>query len=258
MNYGLYLSASGLLTNSYRQDVFANNLANVNTVAFKPDMAAVQARPSASVEDKLGMDVSRKMLDRLGGGVQAAPQRIAFAPGPMQKTGGPLDVYIENDRAFFTINAADDQGQPATRFTRDGRFEVSNTGQLVTPKGYAVLDAGGSAITVPPNTKINIEANGDVIAGNAVVGRLAVSRIADLTALEKSGGNLFALKKKTSVKVLDQATLRPGTLEGSAADPISTLMQLIAATKAATGNANMIRYHDTLMDRAINTLGRVA
>ena len=38
MNYGLYLSAAGTLSNMFRQDVIANNLANLNTVGFKPDM----------------------------------------------------------------------------------------------------------------------------------------------------------------------------------------------------------------------------
>jgi len=53
MNYGLYLSASGVLTSMYRQDVLANNLANVNTVGYKPDAVATRQRDAARVEDGL-------------------------------------------------------------------------------------------------------------------------------------------------------------------------------------------------------------
>ncbi len=258
MNYGLYLSASGLLTNRYRQGVYANNLANVNTVAFKPDLAAVQARPSESVEDNLRSNVSRKLLDQLGGGVKAAPQRINFTAGPVQDTGRLMDVYIQDERGFFAVRDNNAEGNDVTRYTRDGRVFVSDEGRLVNANGLPLLDEGEREINVPENTPLRIEANGDVTADGNPVARLGVFRIADATALEKAGGNLFGLKRDTAVDAIDRPTLHPGKPEGSAADPISTLMQLIAATKAATGNARMIQYHDTLMDRAINTLGRVA
>src|SRR5262245_52880288 len=50
MNYGLYLSASGALTSLHRQDVLANNLANINTVGFKPDMVTTRARLAERLE----------------------------------------------------------------------------------------------------------------------------------------------------------------------------------------------------------------
>ena len=71
MNYGMYLSASGVLTNTYRQDVYANNLANAQTVGFKVDVPSIKQRDPESIEDDLGYSVSKDMLDRLGGGVLA-------------------------------------------------------------------------------------------------------------------------------------------------------------------------------------------
>ncbi len=259
MNYGLYLSASGLLTNTYRQDVYANNLANVNTVAFKPDVAAVQGRSAEAVEDDLRSDVSGQLLDRLGGGVQAAPQRIAFAPGAQEKTGDPMDVSIEHPRGFFQVRTAGADGETVDMLTRAGSFLVSDGGELVTHHGDVVLDEKGKPIDVPDGLAVSFLPHGDVLAGDVPTGqRIGVFEPADLTALEKAGGNRFALKRATDLEPIAGPVLRPETREASAADPITTLMQLIAATKAATGNANMIRYHDTLMDRAVNTLGRVA
>ena len=75
MNYGLYLSASGVLSNTYRQDVFANNLANVETPGFKPDMPSIRQRDPEAIEDSLGIG-EVEVLDRFAGGtVEIRPGR---------------------------------------------------------------------------------------------------------------------------------------------------------------------------------------
>ena len=98
MNYGLYLSASGVLTNTYRQDVFANNLANVETNGFKPDVPMLRQRDAESVEDQLGFDVSNEIMDKLGGGALAAKQRINFAPGSLKATGNRIGCRADRRR----------------------------------------------------------------------------------------------------------------------------------------------------------------
>ncbi|MEM9752644.1 MAG: flagellar hook-basal body protein [Planctomycetota bacterium] len=259
MNYGLYLSASGLLTNNYRQDVFANNLANVNTVGFKPDLAAVQSRAPKTLEDNLGLDVSGQLLERLGGGVMAAPQRISFSAGPPEQTNNPMDAYLEEPGGFFRVRADDAQGNEQTHFTRDGRFMVNNDGLLVTPSGHPVLDARGRTIELPADTKTRIGTHGWITddAGNRLA-QVGVVTVSDTNMLKKAGGNRFVLAGPADVNTVAAPQVLGGKLEGSAVDPISALMNVINATKAATGNARMLRYHDTTMDQAINTLGRVA
>ncbi|MEM8782165.1 MAG: flagellar hook-basal body protein [Planctomycetota bacterium] len=259
MNYGLYLSASGLVTNSYRQDVFANNLANVNTVGFKPDLATVQSRPSQSAEDHLGLDVSRQLLDRLGGGVYAAPQRIGFAQGAPEKTGRAMDAYLEDRLDFFRVRAPGENGQLETQLTRDGRLMTNDQGQLVTPQGYPVLDAKGRTIELPPNLPTRVGTEGWITGPDGQrLAQVGVVRVSEPTMLKKAGGNRFTLVGDAGLQTLDAPNVRGGTLESSAVDPISALLQVINATKAASGNASMIRYHDTVMDQAINTFGRVA
>lgn len=259
MNYGLYVSASGVLTQTYRQDVYANNLANVHTTGFKPDVAIVQGRPSESVEDESSdFDVSNKLLDQLGGGVIAGPQRIAFAPGAVEPTGNPLDAALRRDDAFFTVRSVDPAGQVETTLTRDGRFLRSKEGLLVTQAGHAVLNDSGRPISLPATGVAKLQRDGRVTVNGEERGRLGVVTVSDTAALEKRGGNLFGLKRPAKLTEVENPVLVTGAVEASSADPIATLMAMIGATKAATGNANMIRYHDTLMDRAINTLGRVA
>ena len=147
MNYGLYLSASGALANMYRQDVFANNLANVNTVGFKHDLAAITQRRPEAIEDMHGPDVSQRLLDKLGGGVFAGPQRITFAQGAIEETAGPLDVAITRPGQFFVLQAP--QGQEGVRLTRDGRFTIDNQGFLASAtNGLRVLGVDENPIRV--------------------------------------------------------------------------------------------------------------
>ncbi|MFO0493203.1 MAG: flagellar basal body protein, partial [bacterium] len=93
MNYGLYLSASGTLNALYRMDVAANNLANSETTGFKSDITAAMARDAANPEDGLHLP-SNKLLEKLGGGVLAGPNRTAWRQGALQTTNHDLDVGI--------------------------------------------------------------------------------------------------------------------------------------------------------------------
>ncbi|MFW6059097.1 MAG: flagellar hook-basal body protein [Phycisphaeraceae bacterium] len=259
MNYGLYLSASGAMTNLYRQDVYANNLANVNTVGYKADFADLRQRAPEAVEDRLGFDVSHRLLDRLGGGVLAGPQRIDMSPGQLTETGNPLDVALAEEGQFFAVRTTDSQtGEAQVRLTRDGRFTRNDAGQLVNVTGHPVLDADDDPITLPDGGPLRIDAAGRVLVGGEPAARLQVAEVADPQQLEKLGAGLFAFDGADPRQVLDNPSVKAGFVEASGVDPITTLMRLIGATKSVASNAQMMRHHDNLMDKAVNSLGRVA
>ena len=261
MNYGLYLSASGVLTNLYRQDVFANNLANVETVGFKADMPTIRQRDPESVEERFGSDVSKRLLDRLGGGVLAGPQHVNYSRSPLQPTGGPLDVALDSPDTFFAVGVPDSEtGETAVRLTRDGRFSRDPEGYLVTlAGGHRVLDTGDKPILLSDDAAVTIDDAGRVLQNGEEVSQLQVTEVTDKASLAKTGQNLFGFEgtndPRTPAKL---PTVRSGFVEASGVDPIKALTSMISATKAVTANGNMIRYHDLLMDRAVNVLGRVA
>lgn len=261
MNYGLYLSAAGALTNRYRQDVFANNLANVNTHGFKPLSPAISNRPPESIENPDRFGTAQALLDKLGGGVLAGPQSVDFSPGPIEITGNPLDAALTQDDTFFVVRTTDPAtGQTDTRVTRDGRFSLNVNGQLTTQSGHLVLGPGDQPITVDPAAKAAIDPAGRLIDhdGN-VLATLQVVRVPEPgEALVPAARGTFAFTGPDTRQPVDYVDLRPAALERSGTQAVPTLMKLVAASKAASSNANMIRYHDTLMDRAVNTLGRVA
>src|ERR1700744_3999436 len=102
MNYGMYLSATGVMANSYRQDVIANNLANAETVGFKRDQATFQQRLTAAPE--MGRrDLSDPRMDNIGGGFFIAPTQTDLTQGELETTGNHLDAAIVG-KGFFGVN----------------------------------------------------------------------------------------------------------------------------------------------------------
>ena len=106
---------------------------------------------------------------------------------------------------------------------------------------------------------VMIDPAGQVRQGGAVVGQVQVAAVTDKDQLTKRGQNLFAMPDGRDLRTeAADPSVRPGFVEGSGVDPIQAMLKIVEATKAVTTNANMIRYHDLVMDRAVNVLGRVA
>ncbi|MEO0587990.1 MAG: flagellar hook basal-body protein [Planctomycetota bacterium] len=261
MNYGLYLSAAGTLTNRHRLDVFANNLANVQTHAFKPLRPSVANRPPESIENPDRFGTAQKLLDRLGGGVLAGRQSLDFTPGPIESTGNPLDAAITAKDEFFAVAMTDPAtGRTETRLTRDGRFTLNNQGVLVTQSGHPVLNPDNEPIRLAPGVKPSITPAGLLVdSQNNTLGQIQVTRVRQPgDALMPAGENTFRFRGTDTRQPVANVALASESIEASGTRAVPTLMKLIAASKSASSNANMIRYHDTLLDRAVNTLGRVA
>ena len=262
MNYGLYLSASGVMVNAHRQDVLANNLANVNTAGFKPMFTDVRQRPAESIEDgPVDFGLSNAMLDKLGGGIYGKDQRVAFSTAAPIKTDRNLDAALTSDNAFFVVKHTDPRtGQQDIRLTRAGQFTTNNDGELVTQTGQIVLNVNDDPIEVTGTPVITrtgevhmLDTQGNVIARD----QLQVAQ-ADLDGLKPSGKNLFEMTGGDSRVAIEQPIVLPGHFESSGTNAITTMMDIVSATKAATGNAKMIQYHDQMLNASINTFARLA
>jgi flagellar basal-body rod protein FlgF len=260
MNYGLQLSASGVLTSMYRQDVLANNLANVDTVGFKPDNVAFRQRSAARIEDGLFNLPSNSLLERLGAGVLVAPNRASMTQGAIDKSANELDAAI-NGPGFFVVAAGDGRGADTLRLTRDGRFTLGPGGRLqMATTGHAILDAGNRPITLDRAAgPIGINADGSITQHGSTVARINLVDVPDAGALRKEGASLFKIPPG-QLAGLRPATgqIQPGAIERSAVDPIQAIMGVTDAASSVAANARMIQLQDDLMNRAINTLGRVA
>ncbi len=257
MNYGLHISAAGALNGMFRLDVASNNLANVNTPAFKMDMSMPVKRETAFVEDGLFHMETDRLLERLGGGSLAGPTRTSFAPSAPLETGNPLDVTIL-EKGFFVLDSGEGEGAAAQRFTRDGRFTLDARGRLVSAtSGMSVVDEQGAPIRLRPDAPATITPSGDVMQGGARVARLQVVNVTDETALFKTSDNMYALQSGASPELEPSGSpLRSGAVESSAVDPVRALMAVTDASGFVRNNLRMIRAHDEVMSRAINTFAR--
>ncbi len=257
MNYGMYIAASGASVNQARQDVFSNNLANVNTVGFRPHMMAIRAREPVRLEDGLvGVD-SDRLLERLGAGVMPAPVRVSDGQGPLEQTGRDLDAAIEGD-GYFVVRVA--PGEEGLRVTRDGRFSISPDGRLVTSAdGAAVLGIDGQAIAVNPALPLEIRGDGVLAQGGGAIGRLRIAGVPEPGLLRSVGKGLYASTEGGSPELREASgRVVQGSVEGSGVEALKTLMGVTSASRAAQGNIRMISLISENMRMAISQLGRVS
>ena len=257
MSYGLQISASGAATALYRQDVHANNLANLDSVGFKPDIPSQRPRAAAREEDGLGILPSDRLLERLGGGVLMNPNMIDFGQGSLRPTGNPLDLAIDGD-GFFVLQGPEGAGTNEVRFTRDGRFTRDARGRLVSAtSGAPVLDTNDRPIVVAPGVPVTVDGEGTLRQAGAAVARLRIVDVRDPGRVRKAGAGAFTAP---AAAMGDAATgnVRQGSVEESGVSEIKSLMAVTGASREVEANTSMIQQHDRLMERAINALGRVA
>ncbi|HZV10622.1 MAG TPA: flagellar basal-body rod protein FlgG, partial [Novosphingobium sp.] len=170
----LQVARTGLEAQDTRMQVIANNLANVNTTAFKADRAnfatlAYQDMRVAGQQSSSQSDFATGL--NLGTGVAIQSTSRIDTQGQMQNTGNALDVAISGNGYFQVLLPS---GQLA--YTRAGNFSLSSQGQLVTAQGYVVQPA----ITIPQGaSSITIATDGTVSA--IVPGATAAQTLGQLT-----------------------------------------------------------------------------
>lgn len=258
MNYGLYISATGATAAMYRQDVLGGNLANMDTVGFKPVVATARQRDAARVEDGVWNLPSDRLLERLGAGVHLAANRLSFEQGPIQPTGNSLDLAIRGD-GFFLVRGEGESATERLRLSRDGRMTLDSRARLVrVADGLPVLDPNGREIRLPEAREYVVQPDGVILADGEPAGRIGIVDVPDRSQLTPEGHSLL---RPTPEAIANSAPatgrVEQGAIEASAVDEIDTLMKLTAASRAAQGNLRMLAMHDQLMDSAINRLGRI-
>jgi len=255
MDYGLQISASGALAGIYQQDALTNNLANANTIGFKPILTGTMQRLAARAEDNLPFLPSDTLLEKLGGGVFSAPARINFAQGPLETSDNPFDLAIQGE-GFFVVG---DPSNPS--LTRDGRFTVNTNGELVmTTSGTPVLSTQGQPIKIDlAQGPIQIQNDGTITQRGAPINQIQISDVPNRDILAKIGSGMFASQSGSPLTLIAATgSLNQYMLEGSGVSEIDALMQIQSASKSAQGNIGMIDLKNRLMERAINTFGRLS
>jgi flagellar basal-body rod protein FlgG len=225
MERGLYIAASGMVSEMARQDLISNDLANASTAGYKSDTAV-----QGSFGDLLLQNTQTgATIGPLGQGSRIERQVTDLSAAPIKETGEDLDFAVEGN-GFFAVQTA--QG---VRYTRNGQFTAAANGRLTDQLGNAVLGQNGRPITIGADGKVP----------EASVGIFALNNAA------KAGDNMF----RGTAAGRGAGRVRSGALEGSGADPVRAMTDMIASLRAFESGQKVITTIDSTLQKASNQVG---
>ena len=238
MQNGLYVALSSQIALEKRLNTIADNVANASTIGFRATGVKFE-------------DVVSGINDKSLSFVTSGDTYISNTNGPLRETGNPFDFAIKGD-AWFGIETPG-----GTVMTRDGRFTMTENGELLTIEGYPVLDAGGAPIQLDPrNGPPRASADGSLRQGDNLVGALGLFNFDPGPNFVRFGnsGIVPAGEPEPVVDRIDAGVVQ-GFLEESNVNPVLEITRLIMVQRAFENGAAMIRDTESSYDEAIKTLG---
>jgi flagellar basal-body rod protein FlgF len=231
MDRGLYIAASGMLAEQVRQGQISNDLANASTAGYKSDRTTQQSFGSMLLTNS----VTGAAIGSQTTSVGVSATVTDFSPQPLKDTGEPFDFAINGD-GFFAVQTA-----AGTRYTRNGEFAANADGQLTTLTGDPVLGRDNGPVKIGADGKV------DPRLLNVVL----------LRDPKKSGDNLIT---GTPGAVAGQTAgqVRSGALEGSGADPTTSMVDMMESLRAYESGQKVIQTIDETLGKAASSVGALS
>ncbi len=229
---GIELAASGLDSYANVQETIARNLANANTVGFKKNtisfntiLTEVNGVETSSLQTNYSIDQSN---------------------GNLTYTGNNLDIAIDGN-GFFTLET--DKGM---RYTRNGKFQLSSNGEIITDTGSKLLGQSGPIIIPKGGREIVIDNKGAVRVDGNDVGKLIITNFTDLTKLVPTGDSKFTAPLETINKNGDvKFRVAQGYLERSNVNVVMEMVDMITNMRSYEASNNVIKTFSDLMKQLI-------
>jgi flagellar basal-body rod protein FlgF len=216
--------------------IVANNIANSSTTGFRREGVVFSEYLAA-----LDQDPSLSMA-------HASGRHVDLSQSTLGQTGGTFDFAIQGD-GFFLIDTPEGE-----RLTRAGSFTPSAEGELVTPDGYRLLDAGGAPIFVPPDAKgLALASDGTLSADGQPLAQVGLWQPSDPLSLRHQSGTMFAAGE---IEPAEGATVLQGMLEDSNVEPVSEIARMITVQRAYELGQKFLDAEDERVRGVIQTLGR--
>ncbi|WP_424966442.1 MULTISPECIES: flagellar hook-basal body complex protein [unclassified Dinoroseobacter] len=218
--------------------IIANNIANISTTGYRGEGLVFSefvqttglGQPSISMTD-------------------TGAKNTNFSQGVLRETGGTFDMAIEGE-GFFQIAAPE-----GVRLTRAGAFEPNANGELVTPDGYALLDAGGAPVFIPPDARsIALAADGTLSADGRPLTNIGMVVPVEPELMERAKGVSFI--PNGEVAPAENATVHQGFVEGSNVNPIVEVARMIEVQRRYESAKSFLEKEDDRVKTVIQTLGR--
>jgi flagellar basal-body rod protein FlgG len=263
MMRALWTAASGMHAQQTTVDVIANNLANVNTVAYKKQRIEFKDLLYETLDRARVLPEGGKPVNlQVGHGTMMVATVRDFGKGSPEETGNLLDFYIDGD-AFFMVEGPSGE----ILYTRDGSFKISMTDMgkmLTTSDGYAVLDETGlpiildfelSALQVSQNGEITYrDEDGLSVPTGQYIGLVCFE---NRNGLEAVGRNFYRATQAAgepvlSIESMQTSILMQNFLEASNVKTVEEMVKLIVAQRAYELNSKAIQSSDEMLGIANN------
>jgi flagellar basal-body rod protein FlgF len=238
MEYATYtaLTRQSGLMNEMR--VVANNIANLSTTGFRAEGVIFAEHIKA-----LGPNDSSLSM------ATASARNTLSAQGTLTQTGGSFDLAIEGE-GFFLVETPNGE-----RLTRAGAFTPNENGDLVTPEGYRVLDAGGAPVFVPQGAgPVGIAPDGTISAGGQPVGQIGLVNPVNLLGMTREDGVRF--RADDGHEPVFEGRMLQGFVEESNVDPVLEITRMIEVQRAYELGQSFLDKEDERIRSAIRALGK--
>jgi len=279
---GIYTAASGMAAMEKKLDIISNNLANVDLVGFKQDMAIMKANPDMQIRRfdddgklsfPLGSYDEAPFVGKLGTGVELNESYTVFNQGSLKETGNDFDLALDG-KGFIAIET-----EKGERYTRNGSFTIDKEGYLITKDGLKVLTETGP-IKIKSNNFV-IDKEGNVYQNNEFgqdenrlvlreenewketefIGRLKIVRFPRERELRREGNSFFYKDQFTGEPFIAEGNQRPNVLqnfvEAANVNPVTEMTMMIEVQRSYEANQKSIQSHDQLLGKLINEAGLV-
>lgn len=239
MENATYIGLSRLSSMRREMDVLANNLANMNSNAYKGERVLF--------EEYLKGPNDAKKVSFVNDFAVLRDTRI----GNLEQTGNTYDVAITGN-GYLTIDTP--QGR---RFTRDGHLRLDNDRRLVTAGGHPVLDSRGRDIVIPQDAQEipTIASDGTISVGQQQVAKIDLVTFENEQELRKTAQGLYATTQEPQVAPAS-STLAQGMLEASNIEPIVEMTAMMELLRQYQGTQSLMDAEHERMRNAIQRLGR--
>ena len=255
---GLYTSGYSMLAIQKQMDVISNNLANVNTTAYKKDTMVYQAFPEVLTQ-RINDTTSTLNPSGIPGsmvlGSDVGEVYTYYNQGQLVNTSDNFDLAINgSDSAFFSVLVPDDNGNTKEYYTRDGSFALGPDNKLLTSEGYAVEGQNGPIVL--KGDDFTVQPDGTIIQDGQAVDKLSVKEFTDTKTLRKFGSDLVDNTDPSAVQAFS-GSVKQGYLEQSNVNIVKEMVDMITATRSYEVNQKVLQAQDDTLDKAVNQVGEV-
>jgi flagellar basal body rod protein FlgG len=239
---GIYAAMSGAMSRSLALDVVAQNVANAPTPGFRASSVAYREAPARAPDAPPATDAEIRMstLDAV------VP---SWQPGPLEETGGALDLAIEGDGLFAVRTDA------GVRYLRGGSMTCDRDGVLMTSSGHPLLDVEGRPIRLPAEAEPVVGEDGTIRAGERTVGRLAVVWFESPSVLSHEGDNLYTAAAGAT-PIAAPGLVRQGVIEQANVNVVRGMIDLVSLTRSYEATLRAMESFQNIDRRTVRDLAQ--